>query len=277
MVLNIPRFPSSFLDSNSLPSRKTVLSMCSPAQSRKAFVSVLLFYLSITLAQDTNPQTIFSLDIFSSQKPCAQGCFIYTFLDCFSDAVGVDIGCGSGGCTNHGALDNCYCRTDLQSAAQSYLTSCVEQFCTAGDSSIDISSAGSIYGDYCSSQGYPASAQATTTQESTQATTAMYVTVYRSNRVSSSGLAYSTVGKIWGCFPSFWCISKVSCLYSLKMQLFARLVGANTFLLQSLFSYVDELRINCRCGEYRASDGEYYWDIGLCCLFGDRIDIWDWV
>jgi hypothetical protein len=174
-----------------------------PARSRKDLVSVLLFYLSITLAQDTNPQTIFSLDTFSSQKPCAQRRFIYTFLDCFSDVVGVDIGCGSGGCTNQGALDNCYCRTDLQSAVQSYLTSCVKHFWTAGDSSIDISSAGSIYSYYCSSQGYPFNTQATIT---------VYVTIYRSNRVPSDGLAYSTVGKIWGYFPSFWYISKVSCL-----------------------------------------------------------------
>jgi hypothetical protein len=139
----------------------------------------LLFYLSLTRAQDTLPQTIFSLDIFSSQKPCAQACFTTGQLGyCFEDMVGDALGCVTDNACGLGsrglAPNNCYCRTDLQPMAESFLTSCVKSGCTVGDSSIDISSAGSIYIDYCSSQGYPVSFSASTTQNP-QATTTAYV------------------------------------------------------------------------------------------------------
>ncbi|KAI9856364.1 MAG: hypothetical protein M1813_009115 [Trichoglossum hirsutum] len=67
--------------------------------------------------------------------------------------------------SNYGSPNNCYCRNDLQSAAKSYLTACVKSGCTVGYSSIDISSAGSIYDYYCSSLGFPVNIPATTTQK----------------------------------------------------------------------------------------------------------------
>jgi len=141
----------------------------------------LLFCLSLIRAQDTLPQTIFSLDNFSSQKPCAQACFTTGVLGyCFEDMVGDALGCVTDNACGLGsrglAPNNCYCRTDLQSVAELFLTSCVKSGCTVGDSSIDISSAGSIYIDYCSSQGFPVSVFASTTQNP-QATTTVYVTV----------------------------------------------------------------------------------------------------
>ncbi|PMD14961.1 hypothetical protein NA56DRAFT_710414 [Hyaloscypha hepaticicola] len=102
----------------------------------------LLFCLSFTRARDTLPQTIFSLPVFSSQKPCAQACFTSgPIAGCFQDMVGDALGCVN---------DNAGC--------------------TVGDSSIDISSAGSIYIDYCSSQGFPINVPAFTT-DNPQATT----------------------------------------------------------------------------------------------------------
>jgi hypothetical protein len=91
----------------------------------------------------------------------------------------------------------------LQSVAEAYIIDCVKSKCTIGDSSIDISSAGSIYNYYCSSKGFPANVPATTTQAGAQATTTVYVTVCSSSGVSTGGLAYSTVGKIWGLFFVF--------------------------------------------------------------------------
>ncbi|PMD17232.1 hypothetical protein NA56DRAFT_752581 [Hyaloscypha hepaticicola] len=139
---------------------------------QKILVSIPLFSASLTLAQGTTYETIYSLDSWSSQKPCAQQCFINTSLGCHIDEVAAAIGCEYNDCSaNYGAPNDCYCRADLQSVAQSYLTSCVSAQCTVGDSSIDISSAGSIYNYYCSSNGFPAAAVvATTTLPATQAT-----------------------------------------------------------------------------------------------------------
>ena len=171
----------------------------------KTLLCGLLFHLSIARAQENLPQSIFSLDVFSSQKPCAQACFTTGVLaGCFGDIVGDAIGCVNDNACGLGtrglAPNNCYCRTDLQPVAESFLTSCVKSACTVGDASIDISNAGSIYDYYCSSQGFPVSVAATTTQESSQATTTVYVTVYRSSGVRSGGLAYSTAAKICGLF-----------------------------------------------------------------------------
>jgi hypothetical protein len=196
----------------------------------KTLLYGLLFYLTLIRAQETLPQTIFSLDIFSSQKPCAQACFTTGIIGgCFGDIVGDALGCVNDNSCGQGsrglAPNDCYCRTDLQSVAESFLTSCVKNACTVGDSSIDISSAGSIYDLYCSSQGFPTNGAATTTEESSQATTTVYVTVYRSSATSSDGIAPSTAAKFWGLLSFILVhISDVSCLYSLKIRLFIRVV-----------------------------------------------------
>jgi hypothetical protein len=170
---------------------------------RTNHASVLLFFLSLTLAQDTAPQSIYSLDVYSAQKPCAQVCFVSNFAGCQEDNVAAAIGCQYNYCSaNVGAPNNCYCRADLQSVAEAYLTSCVKNRCSVGDSSIDISSAGSIYENYCSSKGFPVNVPATTTPPAgAQATTTVYVTVYSSSGLPSSRLAHSMVWNVWGlCF-----------------------------------------------------------------------------
>jgi hypothetical protein len=156
-------------------------------------ILVLPLFLSLTLAQNAAFQTIFSLSIYSSQKPCAQSCFTNGIGNgnvdgCFGDHVGNAIGCANDGLCGQGssalAPNDCYCRTDLQSVAKSYLTSCVKAGCTVGDSSIDIASAGSIYDYYCSSLGFPVNLPASTTAQSgTQATKTAYVTLHRSSAV----------------------------------------------------------------------------------------------
>jgi hypothetical protein len=204
-----------------------------PARHSKTLLCGLLFYLSLARGQTTLPQTIFSLDIFSSQKPCAQSCFTTGILGgCFGDIVGDALGCVNDNVCGLGsrglAPNDCYCRTDLQSVAESFLTSCVKNACTVGDSSIDISSAGSIYDDYCSSQGFPVNMPATTTQESPKATTTVYVTVYRSSATSSDGMAASTAAKLWGLLSCILVhMSDVSWLYSPKIRLIIRVACAN--------------------------------------------------
>ncbi|OAP63487.1 hypothetical protein AYL99_02714 [Fonsecaea erecta] len=112
-------------------------------------------------AQTSNPkpQTIYMLTAFQEQQLCVQSCFTYGY-GCTTDLVGMAIGCSADSCdftsAAFGALDSCYCRGDLQLAAESYLTSCIQESCTVGDTSINIGAAVSIYGGYCTSLGYTA-------------------------------------------------------------------------------------------------------------------------
>ena len=140
--------------------------MMRPSSQSCRMLLALSFTFLIVEGQNSL-ETIFSLDVFTSQKPCAQHCFTTTDLGCPNDLVASAIGCKYGYCSQvFAATENCYCRPDLQSVALSWLTSCVESLCTVGDTSIDVSSAGSIYTSYCTARGYtaaPAAASASTT------------------------------------------------------------------------------------------------------------------
>ncbi|PVH93693.1 hypothetical protein DM02DRAFT_732956 [Periconia macrospinosa] len=142
----------------------------------------LLFLLLAPLARaqiGTAYQDVTTMAAYASLKPCAQNCFIDGGF-CPYDLVGSKIGCKSyTNCkdTNWQATNDCYCRSDLQKAAQDYLTSCVEKKCTVGDVKIDGSAAGGIYRDYCGQKGYtsvaaPASVSATATKAGTGASAA---------------------------------------------------------------------------------------------------------
>lgn len=124
---------------------------------------LLLTLLSFTLAQstDTAPQSITAQPLFTAQKPCGQRCFFPDYLACPVDAVASAIGCEYGsGCpgvlktVSYEAANDCYCRTDLQPAASRFLSSCVWNHCTAGDPSIDFSSALGLYDTYCGDKGF---------------------------------------------------------------------------------------------------------------------------
>ncbi|KAK0744094.1 hypothetical protein B0T18DRAFT_392752 [Schizothecium vesticola] len=55
--------------------------------------------------------------------------------------------------------NDCFCRSDLQFEANSYVSSCVNSRCTRN--SFDISVATKLYDDYCTSNGYSRQAQST--------------------------------------------------------------------------------------------------------------------
>jgi hypothetical protein len=142
---------------------------------------VFTLFLSLfppSLAQNaaTETQTLWSQDIYSSQKPCAQGCFLGDFAGCGIDEVANAIGCNYNYCGNSiGATNGCYCRTDLQSVAQSYVSECVKTKCTIGDSEIDISSAVSIYDAYCVANGFPVDVPTTPTPAAQPTTRGAYL------------------------------------------------------------------------------------------------------
>lgn len=115
------------------------------------------FFSSLATAQSnitqaTRYQDITTIAAFPSQKPCARDCFVSNTPFCNEDRIGVYIGCTTHfHCLNNGwqATNSCFCRPDLQTAAQQYLTSCIRRSCDVGDVSVDLSSAGSIYAQYC--------------------------------------------------------------------------------------------------------------------------------
>lgn len=79
-----------------------------PDPPRAYQLSIILPFLTLTLAQDTTPQTIYSLSAFTMQKPCAQDCFTFSQLGCISDVLAGAIGCQNNYCSaNFGAPDNC--------------------------------------------------------------------------------------------------------------------------------------------------------------------------
>jgi hypothetical protein len=132
---------------------------------------VLLLSLQIVpfgTAQDSNHQTIVNLEAFSQLDACVQTCFTAGGLGCSYDILGSALQCATGNpcALTWAALDDCYCRSDKQSFAESYISACVKSGCTAANVEDDISSGWSVYGGYCTSKGFldaPASASATTT------------------------------------------------------------------------------------------------------------------
>lgn len=147
----------------------------------------------------TAPISIYSRDDFNLQRNCARGCFQCANVSNLDghDCIAAALSCP--------AINNCYCRADLQPAAQSILSVCVSSACK---NSIDVASALFIYTDYC------LNAFATTTQTVTVAgvgptrvTTVLppgftstitsgpvYTTVVRSSSASSE---YRTCSSSW--------------------------------------------------------------------------------
>lgn len=99
-----------------------------------------------------------------------------------ADGIAKVISCQTQG-INTGALDSCWCRPDLQPRAETYLSTCVSSSCKSGGGAVtvDVSSAVSIYDNYCLGKGYtanqsPQSVPATTTDAGTAAGTPLVTT-----------------------------------------------------------------------------------------------------
>ncbi|KAK4222031.1 hypothetical protein QBC38DRAFT_351785, partial [Podospora fimiseda] len=89
---------------------------------------------------------------YSQLRPCGQGCFIIS-AGTTRDLLGSRLGCSiSTLLSTRLPLNNCYCRSDLQSNAHVILSSCVNSRCQFNTN--DISSAQAVYHDYCVSNGY---------------------------------------------------------------------------------------------------------------------------
>jgi hypothetical protein len=149
-----------------------------------------LLLSSPVAAVNTSPQTLASWDAYTQMEPCATSCFYHYEGACSDDLVGSVLQCGVN-CISW-APNDCYCRTDYQSIATSYLYTCVSKGCTLGDNSGDITSATDLYNSYCTSLSFFAPTQPPITAQPT--------TVYVTTTVTSEAV-HTAAGR-----PLSWAI-----------------------------------------------------------------------
>ncbi|KAH7112693.1 hypothetical protein EDB81DRAFT_953612 [Dactylonectria macrodidyma] len=127
---------------------------------------LIFFGLPFVLAAPDDPQSISSEKVYTSLRRCAKDCFWGWNggpVDHIGNVNGCDYEQGE-----FAAMNKCYCRTDLQSLGQRYLTTCVSSGCdTIGGYTNDLSTAASLYENYCLSQGFTAVDPATVSAETT--------------------------------------------------------------------------------------------------------------
>ncbi|KAF7114705.1 hypothetical protein CNMCM5793_009656 [Aspergillus hiratsukae] len=147
----------------------------------KTLLILLCCTLFINVAEATTA-TLTESTAYASQRPCAKSCFYWGS----STKGGADFLADRIGCGVDPIEDECICRSDLQQTADSFLRKCVNDNCDANV--IDISSAVSIYGDYCTSNGYT---RATSTAQTTRTTSSDSPSVW--GPTSAAGVPWAAV------------------------------------------------------------------------------------
>ena len=134
-----------------------------PMKPRRNRLSIYIFafcgFLNLILCLDPSASvTIAQLPAWSMQRSCGKGCLQNTY-DPGADIEGV-LGCSWNGC---------YCGNQYAATATSIISSCWSAYCGTSDTTIlsyDISTAVSIYNEYCFGGGNaPAAAAASTTNQ----------------------------------------------------------------------------------------------------------------
>jgi hypothetical protein len=147
----------------------------------------LLFFALVAARANAASVSLMDADPrYSSQRPCATGCFYYGATSERSpDKLGREIDCGLSPIENE-----CFCRPDLQAQADSFLSSCVNSRCDK--KTVDIELARSIYNDYCTSNGYERAEVTGPANSGTQPIPAtVTVTVVHTTVISSGERRYS--------------------------------------------------------------------------------------
>ena len=103
-------------------------------------VLTILALQSAPVVHSASTVSIVSDSGYISERTCAQNCVWHVGV---SDDLITFLGCGN----SDGWQNSCYCRSDLQSSASSFLTSCVNKACSTNP--VDLASAISIYSTYC--------------------------------------------------------------------------------------------------------------------------------
>ncbi|OCT51484.1 hypothetical protein CLCR_08864 [Cladophialophora carrionii] len=127
---------------------------------------ILIFAtLRIQTSQAESTVSITAQPAFSSVRPCVQHCIWcgeYWLANCPGSAIGLNNVLSAG-------LDSLFCRTDLQSSASSYLTSCIYSGCTTN--TVDLQDGLSLYNGYCHIDGASLNDYPTLTSSSESPTT----------------------------------------------------------------------------------------------------------
>jgi hypothetical protein len=108
-------------------------------------VASIIFHAAVFAQQTT--VTIGSFNGFDQQHSCVQNCLRDWIAGDGEDvawALQCDLPCANG----------CFCASTGATVASSFLTSCVNFRCLAGDLPSDVTSAVSIYDYYCLTAGY---------------------------------------------------------------------------------------------------------------------------
>jgi hypothetical protein len=113
-------------------------------------IHILIIYLTSLLTKIVADSTISIIQqpAYSQVRPCVQPCLLcteYWLQNCPGGAIGL------GNVLSCDDLDAIYCRTDLQSSAFSYLTTCLNSMCS--ENAVDVSDGFSLYSGYCHVDG----------------------------------------------------------------------------------------------------------------------------
>ncbi|KAJ3497320.1 hypothetical protein NLG97_g1997 [Lecanicillium saksenae] len=123
-------------------------------ETAKFWAACLL--LCFVAAQVPGTQSISAMKDYSALRPCARSCFWRTsFNTRTKDDLGSSLKCELTKAEFQSvtvAMNECYCRPDLQPYAYQSLSRCISRLCTPSDS--DLSSAAGIYDSYCTANGY---------------------------------------------------------------------------------------------------------------------------
>src|SRR5947199_649790 len=107
------------------------------------FLLIFSLFCNILLVQPqaTGTVSLFENREYQNLRSCARGCFWHS--DCCPNVIANFLSCPH----PNDAYNDCWCWGDLTSLAGGYLSRCVRDSC--GSNAIDISSALSLYTNYC--------------------------------------------------------------------------------------------------------------------------------
>ncbi|KAI0866068.1 hypothetical protein F4860DRAFT_509250 [Xylaria cubensis] len=141
-------------------------------------IYAILSLLALLHLAASEKASITQAAVFASQRPCAQGCFTYDLYE------GPDRLAEGIGCDYKNPQNECFCRPDLQSDADAFLSSCVNRECS--QNTLDTNSATSIYDAYCTGAGFLRDTPSTPTSGTGDFPSTVTVTVTATVRVSSA-------------------------------------------------------------------------------------------
>lgn len=175
--------------------------------------ALVVLFLVFPLVLCDAPVTIDQSDAYGNQRVCAFGCF-----QDFND-IGYPIA-QEISCPTFRVMNDCFCRHDLQQEAHLYVSSCINRRCSKN--ARDISTATSLYDNYCANNGYTTEALATTAAQDSGAFT-VYITEKATLAVATATVTETVARTVTRSAAQ-------SLVYSFDMAFLVAASGITTFL-----------------------------------------------